>query len=504
MQTLDDRSGRLAHEPEPERRQVMEGERGRMRLLLEVSESIASHRNVGELFHDLAERLPNIVPFDVINLVLHDSARDVMRLHALVAPDFNQTAPGLEFPMHETTSGLVWESQEPVVVEDVAAEKRFPRLMSVLRENGVQSYCTVPLTTALRRLGAMSFGSSQKRSYHGAEIHFMRQIAKQVAVAVDNVLHEESARQAQQQLTRERDRVRLLLEVNNAVVSHLDLDALFPAVSACLRKVIQYDTSALCLYYEATRRYRVHVLHFAKNESFVEEGRVESDCCANLPCGTAITTRKPAVFRGEDLRNVCSESPNMQQLVGEGVKTFCSIPLLSHNRVLGTLDVGRRRADTFSPEDVELLSEVAKQISIAVENAQAYRELAELKDKLAKEKVYLEEEVRTEHNFGEIVGKSAALRKVLKEAETVAPTEFHRAHSRGDRHGQGVGRPRPSRFKPAARPDFRQTQLRRDSDRAARKRTVRSREGRLHRGDRAASRPLRAGQWRHAVPRRSR
>ena len=104
------------------------------------------------------------------------------------------------------------------------------------------------------------------------------------------------------------------------------------------------------------------------------------------------------------------------------MKAFCSVPLLSHDRALGALDVGRRRADTFSPEDVELLSEVAKQIAIAVENAQAYRELAELKDKLAKEKVYLEEEVRTEHNFGEIVGKSAALRKVLKEVETVAPT----------------------------------------------------------------------------------
>src|SRR5262249_31004485 len=79
-------------------------------------------------------------------------------------------------------------------------------------------------------------------------------------------------------------------------------------------------------------------------------------------------------------------------------------------------------ADVFSPEDVELLGEVAKQIAIAVENAQAYRQLAELKDKLAKEKVYLEEEVRTEHNFGQIVGNSAALCKVLKEVETVAPT----------------------------------------------------------------------------------
>ena len=105
------------------------------------------------------------------------------------------------------------------------------------------------------------------------------------------------------------------------------------------------------------------------------------------------------------------------------MRAFCSVPLLSHDRVLGALDMGRRREEPFSPEEVELLGEVAKQIAIAVENAQAYRQITELKDRLAKENLYLEEEVRTEHNFGEIVGDSAALRRVLKEVETVAPTD---------------------------------------------------------------------------------
>src|SRR5262249_46252493 len=109
-------------------------------------------------------------------------------------------------------------------------------------------------------------------------------------------------------------------------------------------------------------------------------------------------------------------------MVAAGVRVYCSVPLLSHDRAMGTMNVGRLSADAFSAEDVELLGEVGKQISIAVDNAQAYRELAQLQDKLAKEKVYLEEEVRTDHNFGEIVGKCAALRKVLKEVETVAPT----------------------------------------------------------------------------------
>jgi formate hydrogenlyase transcriptional activator len=408
--------------PLPQQGNTLEWERDRLRLLLEVSESIASHRDVTVLIHDLSQRLPRLVPFDVIYLLLYDPVRDLMRLHAVVDPGLHKSCHGVEFDRKDTTAGLVWESQQPVMVEDVLAEKRFPKLMSVLRETGVCSYCTVPLTTALRRLGAMSFGSVRKRTFHEAEVHFLLQVGRQVAVAVDNVLHEASARHAQEQLARERDRMRLLLEVNNAVVSHLNLDDLFPAVSACLRKVIQHDGSALVLHDEEARNYRVHMLRFANNESFIEEGEVASDYCAKGPSGIVMASRQAAVFSEEDLKKLSQESPCAQKMVAEGVRAYCSVPLLSHERAMGAMNVGRLSADAFSPEDVELLSEVGKQISLAVENAQSYRELAKLKDKLAKEKLYLEEEVRTERNFGEIVGKSAALHKILKEVETVAPT----------------------------------------------------------------------------------
>jgi formate hydrogenlyase transcriptional activator len=394
--------------------------REQYRTLLEVAEAIAVHRDLGELFQDLAGRLPPIVPFDYINLVLHDPTRDIMRLQFLVVPEPSTIRPGLELPVDQSPGGLVWKTQQPLVVENVALESRFPQLLPLLLENGVQSLCMVPLTTALRRLGAMGFGSMQRRPYQEAEVHFMQQVAKQVAVAVDNVLHDESAQAAQRQLTQERDRMRLLLEVNNAVVSFLRLDELFPAVSACLRKVIQHDGSALVLYDPQTRRYRVHVLSFAKNESFIHEGIAEEPCKA--PSDIAITTRKPAILGEQDLRSLAVESECAQYWIAEGMRAFCSAPLLFHDRVLGALDMGRRHEDPFSPEEADLLGEVAKQIAIAVENAQAYREITELKDRLAKENLYLEEEVRTEHNFDEIVGDSAALRRVLKEVETVAPT----------------------------------------------------------------------------------
>ncbi len=396
-------------------------DRDRLRLLLEVSESIASHCDLQDLFRDLAGRLPRIVPFDYINVVLHESGRDVMRLWLLVTSQPSTISPGLETPVDESPGGLVWKTQQPLIVNDVMQEHRFTKLMSMLRENGVQSFCVVPLTTAQRRLGAMGFGSLQRRVYLESEIDFMQQVAKQVAVAVDNALNAAAARVSQRQLECERDRQRLLLEVNNAVVSHLGLEELFTAVSDCLRKVIQHDGSSLVLCDQETGRYRVHVLHFAKNESIIEEGRIESAC--TTPAGIAITTRKPAVLSAQDLEHLCSESPVAQHLIDEGVKALCSVPLLSYDRALGALNVGRCNDDLFTQEDVDLLSQVAHQITIAVDNALVHKEVQGFRDRLAKEKLYLEDEIRTEHNFEEIIGDSATLKRVLNQVEIVAPTD---------------------------------------------------------------------------------
>jgi formate hydrogenlyase transcriptional activator len=234
-------------------------------------------------------------------------------------------------------------------------------------------------------------------------------------------LHAASAQSAQRQLQDQRDRTQLLLEVNNAVVAHLDLDDLFTAVSACLRKVIKHDGSSLVLYEPETRQYRVHVLDFTKNTSFIEEGQADPQCKG--PSGMAMSTKKPAVLTEQDLKNMASESKVCEHLLDEGVKSLCSIPLLSHDRVLGALNIGRRRDDAFGQEEIELLGQVAQQIALAVENALAHRKIVEFTDRLAKEKSYLENEIRTEHNFEEIIGESPALKRVLKQVEIVAPTD---------------------------------------------------------------------------------
>jgi len=388
--------------------------------LLEVSEAIAVHRDLPSLFHDLVERLHHVVNFEYMRLLLHDPERDVMRLHTLETPNQSCDALGCqELPVAESPGGWVWQHQQPLLVSDVEKETRFPRVTEVMRQQGVKSYCVVPLTTAQRRLGALGFGSLQEATYDGSDLEFLQQVAKQVAVAVDNALNSQSVQSHQQDLARERDRLRLLLEVNNAVVSRLDLRDVFAATAASLRRVIPHVLASLYLYDPDNEVVSRHALDSPSGKGLLQEGFVGP--IDSTPAGPAIRTGEPALFDEDDLKRLQSDVGRL--LLEEGVKSGCCVPLKSHNRLLGTLNIASLRPGAFSQEDVDLLSQVANQIAIAVENALAYRQIEELKDKLNKEKLYLEDEIRTEYNFEEIIGESAALKRILKQVETVAPTD---------------------------------------------------------------------------------
>ena len=247
----------------------------------------------------------------------------------------------------------------------------------------------------------------------------MTHVASQVAVAVDNVLHDKTAESAQAQLKRERDRLQLLLEVNNTVVSHLGMDEMFVAISASLARVIQHDGCSLLLFDPDTRQYRIHVL-LAGGGQFFEEGLAES--VPNCPAGYTLTNHEPKVLREADLRALADSSDMARRMLEKGVRSFCSVPLLSHDRMLGSLNTGRFQDAAFTDDDVELLGQVANQVAIAVENSLAYRKIDELKEKLNTEKLYLEEEIKTNYNFEEIIGESTAIRQTLEKIVIVAPT----------------------------------------------------------------------------------
>jgi formate hydrogenlyase transcriptional activator len=395
----------------------VEHSRRQLEALLEVSEAIAQQRDLPALFHDLSERLHSVVDFDFLALTLYDGARQVMRLHVLETRVPSDKRAGHESSVEGNPSGWVWQTQNSFVVSDTETETRFPDFQRQLREGGVRSLALVPLTTAQRRLGALGFGRVLPQVITDAEVQFMQRVTSQVAVAVDNALNQESSQAYQQQLARERDRLRVLLEINNVLVTTRELPELFRGIVSTIERVIQLDYTSLALLDPSSGLLKIYALDFPGHQQFIKQEVVVPRDAS--PAGRAIVTGKPLLARGAELDEYPSEI--VRTLRAEGLQTICCVPLITQGRTFGTLNVASRRIDAFSISDVELLQQVGGQIAIAVENALAFKEIDALKDKLAEEKLYLEEEIRTEFNFEEIIGDSPLLKQALAQVELVAP-----------------------------------------------------------------------------------
>ena len=389
--------------------------------LLDVSKAILQHRDLAGLFRDLSTRLRSILRFDFLNLVLHNPSTNTMRLHILetaTGAPMVEPPPLLELAPEESPSGWVFLHQQPLIIPDVRLETRWPNVMELLRHNNISTSCWLPLTTAQHRLGALVFGFGPAPGVQ-EQLDLMTQIAAQVAVAVDNTLNFEKAEKYQQQLARERDRLQVLLDITNTLVSELDIRDLFPRITACVRRAVPHEYSSLALRVPGTDQLRVHALVFDGPRSVVEEGATAA--MSETPAGQAVETRRPVILDAEALARV--PSPIVQRLAAAGLRSICCLPLITRLHVLGTLNVGSTRERAFSDTDIDFLSQVAGQAAIAIENATSYQEIGQLKDQLAEEKLYLQDEIRTDRNFGEIIGDSPQFRSVLDQVETVAPTD---------------------------------------------------------------------------------
>ncbi|HYB76670.1 MAG TPA: GAF domain-containing protein, partial [Candidatus Bathyarchaeia archaeon] len=387
-------------------------------VLLEVSRLIASHEKLPDLFHDLTGRLRGLLNFCYLSVVLHDPARNVMRLHILETR-VPKMEPGVEFAMDESISAWVWQNQQALVISDTEQDPRFPESVRRFLTHRVRSVCSVPLTSARRRLGALNFGATRPEAYTSAELELAQLVAGQVATAVDNALNYEDARALQQQVARERDRLRLLLEMTNSAVSNLDFEEIFRAVSGTLRQVMQCDSVNISLPDAERGDFLVHMVDFPEGKGLMRKWlhipRHGSGSGRVFDSGQPLTINVPLPDWLTPGAREISES--------EGIKAMCFLPLISRDQVVGILQLNRRTPTPFTAEDVEFLTPIADQVAIAVGNALEHRKIKEAQERLSEESLYLRDEIRVEHDFEEIVGNSASLRAVLKQAETVAPTD---------------------------------------------------------------------------------
>jgi formate hydrogenlyase transcriptional activator len=213
------------------------------------------------------------------------------------------------------------------------------------------------------------------------------------------------------------DRLQLLLDVTNQVISNLQLRDLLRAISASVRRVMQCDMVGVFIPDSDGNRMQTFVLDFPESKGFIREEYCSMEGSLG---GFVLRSGKPWMGNASDVLQMgLTDEP----VIPEGLKTGCMVPLVSRNRVLGLLGLGRREENAFSQADVTFLAQVASQIAIAVENALEYGQITEAKERLAEQKLYLEDEIRAEHNFEEIIGNSPRLKAVLQCVRIVAPVD---------------------------------------------------------------------------------
>lgn len=400
-------------------RRKLEAVQARYAALLDVAESITTHRHLQDLFQDISRHLRALVPFDGLSLALYDPSTETVCLHLLHThqPLIAPPPMGLRIPVAETPFSLR-HTQEPYYTPDVLADPRYPAVHQHLMANGLNSYCAVPLHAGRGFLGVMNFAAYRPDAYSPEEIDFIRQVGRQVAVAVENTLFAEEATALQKQLARDRDRLQLILDVNHAVNAHLEMRPLFEAIASALRRAFALDAIHLALYDPERQALRVTLLDSPEGQPPLREQGLLP--LAGSPAGHAYTTRRAVVLRQDALQSVSEHGA--RYLMREGLASLCALPLPGRHEVLGTLQLASHDAHAFAPEVVELLTRVAGQIAIALDHALAYQRIERLNVRLAEEKLYLEDEIRSHLQFEEIVGQSAALRAILRQIETVAPT----------------------------------------------------------------------------------
>jgi len=386
----------------------------RYEAVVRISEALAASSEPEALAKTLANELEEFLYFDHLYIaVLKENSKEV---EYRVRGKGDVALPDL--PMEELP---IWEaiaSPDPVHVIDWLGEQRSPRFKEWVKQIGFGSGISIPLSTPHRRLGTLGVARDKWEPFSDQDIGFLRVIARVVAFALDDGLNLKRAQDARACLQRQNDRLQLLLNLTNRITSNLEHRELFRAIAANIREVMQCDAVAVSLLKSEPTRFKLWALDFPKGKGLIREEEIFTIT------GTAkrvLETLKPAIVEHYDPTDMPPEL--YDKLVGEGAKSSCLIPLVNRGRPLGALSLVRTTETPFTSNDVEFLTQAAGQIAIAVENALAFREISDLKDKLAQEKLYLEEEIRSEMNFDNIVGNSPTLKHVLELVETVAPSD---------------------------------------------------------------------------------
>jgi len=390
----------------------------RYRALLDVSRAMVEQPTVKAVVHSFRGVLSSSCRLHGAHLYV--LGNDGESLHLL---EFDQEAdaPEIKTGTNILRVGAVaraLEHQESVFVPDVSEELlKHPALAPFAAQSAGRSSYVFPVSTSQQPYGILVATKDRGQEFIPEDVDLLRSLASHVAVALECAVARDRAELYQRQVVNERDRLKLLLEINNHVVSKLDINELFRSASASIRSYFRNDFAGFWLIDKQSNHLECVVLDFPSGKGLLlalERSEL------NNADREKLCTRVPELLSVEDMGKLPARI--VETIRAERIASMAIVPLVTASGPLGAITMGSRQPNTLGQEDLDLLSQISTQIALAVENAIAYGRVTEARDRLEEERLYLESEIRSEYNFEDIVGKSAALRRVLDQVAIVAPT----------------------------------------------------------------------------------
>ena len=396
----------------------MKSTEDRYRTLLDASSTLADQPTVKAVLHSLRDVLSSTSRLHGTELYVLDHDEQSLRILDF---DRDSDAPALKIGTRVSRIGAaarVLEEQKPVFIPDTSQEMlKHPELAPFAAEVAGRSSYLFPASAAQKRYGFLAATKLQGDEFAPEDVEMLRSLASHVAVALECALAKDSAERYQQQVVKERDRLRLLLEINNHIVSKLDISELFRSASASIRTYFRNDFTGFWLIDKQSNQLECVVLDFPSGKGSLT-AVLKSELRDNDH--EKLRAHEPELLSAEEIEML--PAAIVKRLKAESIASMALAPMATASGPLGVMSLGSRQPGNFGQEDLDLLSQISTQIALAVDNAIAHGRVAEARDRLEEERLYLESEIRSEYNFEDIVGKSAGLCKVLDQVAIVAPT----------------------------------------------------------------------------------
>jgi len=383
--------------------------------LLRFARLLDGYSNAEQLIPSLPLAFNDLVAADAYILAVEQTPVSPLRV---VGSDPQKAAKFYEWIL-QNRSLYRWlhRHQDPLVISPSITEPRAARMLASADLASDRCLHILPLKTGIRRIGTLCAARPEVRGFSRVDTSLLELAAEHTALVLDDRLLIAESEATRQQLKSEQTKLELILDLNNRIVSSLDLKDLIRNISPSIRKLMHLDAIGLSLPTPDESGLEVYALDFPDSKGYILPGEI---LAWETRPGRVFRTGKPWIG---DATDVSDPDSGLRRALQEGFRAQCSLPLLRYGRPLGVLSVARLRKDSFTRDDVDFLHQIAGQIAIAIDNALAYRKISELSKKLVQEKLYLEDEIRSELYFEEIIGNSPILLKALRQVEAVAPTD---------------------------------------------------------------------------------